>query len=180
MSVISILIGLLLCGLTVFGMVGSPEKLAVAFVPMMLGIPMVFCGVVSLNPHRQKVWMRVAALVAAIGLASASWQLTKVLGMAVNDQFVPRMVVQMLAGIIVFCGSFLLLFGIDLRRRILRERRAAAREHPKRRPDLEQIAVAVASDPQAATMPTAELAGSSTIDKPLMTGEESSGGMLLK
>lgn len=53
MARIGIIFGLLLCGLTIAGMSATTQKSYTQFVPMMFGIPMLFLGVVSLNPHRR-------------------------------------------------------------------------------------------------------------------------------
>lgn len=53
MARIGIIFGLLLCGLTAIGMTATTQKSYTQFIPMMLGIPMLFLGVVSLNPHRR-------------------------------------------------------------------------------------------------------------------------------
>lgn len=71
MPVASIIFGLLLCGLSVLGMIGSVEKIATAFVPMMFGIPLVITGIVSLNPHRGRVGLWIAAAIALGGLVTA-------------------------------------------------------------------------------------------------------------
>ncbi len=48
-------------------MVGTPTKSPTLFVPMMLGIPVLFCGVVALNPHRRKHAMNFASGIAVAG-----------------------------------------------------------------------------------------------------------------
>ena len=48
-------------------MVGTPAKSPTLFVPMMLGIPVLFCGVVALNPHRRKHAMHTACVIALLG-----------------------------------------------------------------------------------------------------------------
>ena len=67
MSRFAIVTGLLLCGLTFVGLVWSMQKMPTQFYPMMLGIPILFCGVVGLNPHRRRYSMYVAAALALIG-----------------------------------------------------------------------------------------------------------------
>lgn len=63
----AIVFGLLLCGLTVLSLFASPAKSPTQFVPMMFGIPTLFCGVVSLNPHRRRHAMPTAAVIAGVG-----------------------------------------------------------------------------------------------------------------
>ena len=67
MDRVSIVFGLLLCGLSAVGMIASITKDPVQFIPIMIGIPVLFCGVVSLNPHRRRLAMRLAATVTATG-----------------------------------------------------------------------------------------------------------------
>ena len=67
MARVGIVFGLLLCGITFGGLVTTTDKNPTQFFPMMLGIPVLFCGVVALNPHRRKHAMQVAATVTAIG-----------------------------------------------------------------------------------------------------------------
>lgn len=67
MARLGIVFGLLLCALTVAGLVISPLKSPSQFIPMMFGIPVLFCGVVALNPHRRKHSMQVALGLAAVG-----------------------------------------------------------------------------------------------------------------
>lgn len=71
LPVASIIFGLLLCALSVLGMIGSAQKIATAFVPMMFGIPLVISGIISLNPHRGRVAMPIAAAVASLGFITA-------------------------------------------------------------------------------------------------------------
>ena len=67
MARVGIIFGLLLCGLTVAGLLRTPVKHPMQFIPMMLGIPVLFCGVVALNPHRRKHAMHAASAVALLG-----------------------------------------------------------------------------------------------------------------
>ncbi len=71
MARIGIIFGLLLCGLTVVGLVEWTAKSPIQFLPMMLGIPILFCGVVALNPHRRKQAMQVAVTIATLGVVIA-------------------------------------------------------------------------------------------------------------
>ena len=67
MAHFGIVFGLLLCSLTVAGLFVSPIKSPTQFVPLMLGIPLLFSGVVALNPHRRKLAMHAAAGLALVG-----------------------------------------------------------------------------------------------------------------
>ena len=69
MARIGIIFGLLLCGLTIGGMSATTQKSYTQFVPMMFGIPMLFLGVVSLNPHRRAGSIFVAFVLAVLAMA---------------------------------------------------------------------------------------------------------------
>lgn len=68
---VGIIFGLLLCGLSVAALVASTQKYPSQFVPMMVGIPIFFCSVFALNPHRRKHAMHSAAAVGLLGLVFA-------------------------------------------------------------------------------------------------------------
>lgn len=136
MPQLSVIFGLALCSLTVYGMVGTTEKLATAFFPMMLGIPLVFCGIVSLNPHRRKAWMLVAGLVAAIGLTAGGLRLVYQSTRLLNGDLVNRFTIVLLWGIVAFCGVYLVALVFfawrdhqrrkGVRRKLFADRSAAA------------------------------------------------------
>jgi uncharacterized membrane protein len=67
MARVGIVFGLLLCGLTYAALVLTNNKLPIQFIPMMIGIPTLFCGVVALNPHRRKQAMQSVAALALLG-----------------------------------------------------------------------------------------------------------------
>ncbi|NND96849.1 MAG: hypothetical protein HKN47_05915 [Pirellulaceae bacterium] len=67
MARVGIIFGLLLCGLTVAALIGTATKVPAQFIPMMIGIPILFCGIVGLNPHRRKQSMHSAASIGVIG-----------------------------------------------------------------------------------------------------------------
>ncbi len=54
MARVIIFFGLVLCGQTVTALFLSASKYPAEFLPMMVGIPVLFAGVVSLNPHRRR------------------------------------------------------------------------------------------------------------------------------
>ena len=83
MARVGIVFGLLLCGLTYAAMVWDADKIPAQFIPMMFGIPLLFCGVVALNPHRRKISMQVAASVAGLGGVFGSlWCVTRFIRLA--------------------------------------------------------------------------------------------------
>lgn len=68
MARVGILFGVLLCALTGVALVLSMSKATSQFFPMMLGIPVLFCGVVGLNPHRRRASLLTAAGICLLGL----------------------------------------------------------------------------------------------------------------
>lgn len=68
MARITILLGLLLCALTMVGLLApTAGKITIAFVPMIFGIPVVIAGIVALNPHRRRICTTFACALAFIG-----------------------------------------------------------------------------------------------------------------
>ena len=94
---IAIFFGVSLCGLTVVGMISSVEKLAALCVPMLLGLPILFAGVVALNPHRRMAWMRFAAVLALLGVLSLAGSLSERLTAYLNEQPINLISVWLLA-----------------------------------------------------------------------------------
>lgn len=121
-----IIFGLALCGLTLLALVGTPVKTPIQFIPMMLGIPILFCGVVALNPHRRRYAMRVASLVALVGaIVGAGVAVYWSVGLpqpAMTDRNSLRLVIVLTSTCTLFV-AFCVAFFISLRRR---KRRAAA------------------------------------------------------
>lgn len=86
MARFGIVFGLLLCGLTLVGLVGTNEKVPSQFFPMMLGIPLLFCGVVSLNPHRRRQAIGTAAALSGLGAVAGGGRVVYcLLGFAGDD-----------------------------------------------------------------------------------------------
>ena len=75
MARLGIIFGLLLCGLTIVGMSVTTQKSYTQFVPMMFGIPMLFLGVVSLNPHRRRESVFFALLLSLSAMAIGAGRL---------------------------------------------------------------------------------------------------------
>ncbi len=78
MARVGIVFGLLLCALSAIGMSATVVKDPAQFIPMMLGIPILFAGVVSLNPHRRRIAMNSSLVIAIFGTLvgaahAASW-----------------------------------------------------------------------------------------------------------
>ena len=123
MARVGIIFGLLLCGLTYAALVATNIKSPIQFVPMMIGIPTLFCGVVALNPHRRKQSMQASACLALVGtvfgiLDSLGWLMHWIS----NDEIYPYAVAVNIALTLV-SGIFLMIciawFIQDRRRRHL-------------------------------------------------------------
>ncbi|WP_372725877.1 hypothetical protein [Novipirellula sp.] len=107
MSRIAIVFGLMLCAVTMLALMVTMQKMPSQFCPMMFGIPMLFCGVVGLNPHRRKHAMQVAATVALLGTliggSNTIFSLFRVLrGIQVNS-----LAMQVVMAMTVLCTIFL-------------------------------------------------------------------------
>lgn len=64
----TIAFGLGLCAATILLLLNLPNgRITTVFVPMMFGIPIFIAGVISLNPHRRRWWLRGAVVLALIG-----------------------------------------------------------------------------------------------------------------
>ncbi|TWU41645.1 hypothetical protein Q31b_30990 [Novipirellula aureliae] len=109
MSRIAIVFGLLLCAITLAGLIVSMQKMPSQFFPMMLGIPILFCGVVGLNPHRRRHSMQAAALISTIGMLAGGGNafftvIRSLHGMAIN-----LIGLRIVAAAALLCLVFLLL-----------------------------------------------------------------------
>ena len=121
MARIGIIFGLLLCGLTIAGMVMTTVKSPILFVPMMIGIPTLFCGVVALNPHRRKQAMRTAAILALIGSSIGVVRCAVWASRWIREEQVIRYAFFLNVGLLIVSGTFLAIcvssFIQDRRRR---------------------------------------------------------------
>ena len=111
MARVGIVFGLLLCGLTYAAMVWDPDKIPAQFIPMMFGIPLLFCGVVALNPHRRKISMLVAASINGLGgFCGFLWCLTRGLRLATGN-LVSLHGLTVIAVMSLLCLVFVVLWG---------------------------------------------------------------------
>ena len=121
MARVGIIFGLLLCGLTIAGLVGTTVKNPILFVPMMIGIPTLFCGVVALNPHRRKHAMRVAGALALLGTCIGGIRGLVWLSRWMRDEQVQQYAVYMNLVLFTISGVFLSIciasYLLDRRRR---------------------------------------------------------------
>ena len=110
MSRFAIICGLLLCADTAMALFGSTSKAPLFFIPMMLGIPILFFGVVALNPHRRRQALATAAGLGAIGFLVGLGHLSHLAkfwreGIGVNPHSV-RIVSVMMVICAVFLGCY--------------------------------------------------------------------------
>ncbi|TWU32888.1 hypothetical protein [Novipirellula artificiosorum] len=130
MSRIAIVFGLLLCALTTAGMMVS-QKMPSLFFPMMLGIPILFCGVVGLNPHRRRHAMQAAALIALVGMLAGGSHAALGALRTMNGAAVNPTALRMVAGAGFLCLAFLLLTLSATLRRSAENRRLSALSRSK-------------------------------------------------
>ena len=131
MAKTGIIVGLFLCGLTVVSLFETPQKAVTQFVPMMFGIPVLFLGVVSLNPHRRPVSTWFAGALAALGLVLGMGRLL-ILGVeSLQGDPINMLSVQTLLAMIATCLLFVLGVCVWHRRRNRRrQRRSAVSRYP--------------------------------------------------
>ncbi|MFG0263124.1 MAG: hypothetical protein ACF788_12100 [Novipirellula sp. JB048] len=108
MARIAILFGLLLCTVTLAALIVSMQKMPAQFCPMMLGIPMLFCGVVGLNPHRRRLAMHVAAAIALLGALTGGGNTLFALVRSLRGIEVNSLGIRVLVVMTVLCVVFLL------------------------------------------------------------------------
>jgi hypothetical protein len=73
---------------------------------MMLGIPLLFCGVVALNPHRRKQAMHVASIVALLGAVIGGGCAIFGLFEIAGGHAVNRYMLRLVAAMSVICAAF--------------------------------------------------------------------------
>ncbi|MEM9644377.1 MAG: hypothetical protein AAF989_05245, partial [Planctomycetota bacterium] len=88
------------------------------FVPMMLGIPTLFGGVVALNPHRRRLTAWMLILLSGFGMTLACGRLAVFVLQITNDEPVRLVVIRLLAAMVGFCGFTLIACVVMLRQSI--------------------------------------------------------------
>ncbi|MEM0926498.1 MAG: hypothetical protein AAGJ83_10710, partial [Planctomycetota bacterium] len=110
MARFGIVSGLLLCIDTALALFGSLSKPPVLFIPMMCGIPILFFGVVALNPHRRRQALGTAAIVGVVGSLVGFGHLVHFFRLwrqqGIIDLHYTRIVSMMVAICIVFSVSY--------------------------------------------------------------------------
>lgn len=129
MARVGIVFGLILCGITFAGLVATSAKIPTQFYSMMLGIPILFCGVVSLNPHRRRLSMMVAAGISAIGaLVGALWVIYRLFAVSGEATSIERFSLRLIAIMTVVCLLFVIFSMVGfakMNRRLLRQSRGS-------------------------------------------------------
>ncbi len=109
MARVGIIAGLLLCGLTIAGLIGTTVKNPILFIPMVIGIPTLFCGVVALNPHRRKHAMRFAGALALLGTSVGAIRSLVWLSRWMRDGEVQNYAVILNVALLAISGTFLMI-----------------------------------------------------------------------
>lgn len=117
MARIGIIFGLLLCGLTIAGMSATTQKTYTQFVPMMFGIPMLFLGVVSLNPHRRAGSIFVAFVLSAIAMTLGGGRLLVLAMDRARGEYVNPISLRLVVMMTVLSLGFVLIAWLWQRRR---------------------------------------------------------------
>ena len=112
---VGIVFGLALSAFSGLVMVLAPEKMPIQFLPMMLGIPIFYCGVVGLNPHRCRFSMNSAL---AIGFSGFVLGLGRTIFTSLRvsrGEPINAYVFKVVIGLAVICALFLMAWYIAYR-----------------------------------------------------------------
>jgi O-antigen/teichoic acid export membrane protein len=102
MARVTIAFGLGLCIATVAMLLNAEtDPISTACIPMMFGIPLFICGVISLNPHRRRRWIWFASLLALIGGVGSSLRLGQLVLWWMRDQTVEPLRIWIAAGLTI-------------------------------------------------------------------------------
>lgn len=114
---ITIGFGLSLCALTVLVLLLTPaNRLSSEFVPMIFGLPLFICGVISLNPHRRRSWIRFAGYVAVIGASGAITRLLLSIREWAAGQVVQALPTSMAIALAIVFSVYALIAAKSMRR----------------------------------------------------------------
>jgi hypothetical protein len=126
MARVGIVFGLALCCLSIVGLMGTAEKTPTQFIPMMLGVPILFCGVVALNPHRRKYAMHTASLIAVLGAVCGGGQASYVLLQLANRVPINHYSFRLVVAMSVICVAFVVICVISFIQ--IRQRKEAGKK----------------------------------------------------
>lgn len=125
MARVGIVFGLLLCTLAFVGLCGSPYRLPTQFAPMIFGIPIFFCGVIGLNPHRRRLSMNSAFVIGLTGLLGSGGRAIYSWMMISRGETINQYAFRLLIAMAVLCLSFLIAWGISYT--VIRRRKYGSR-----------------------------------------------------
>ncbi len=128
MERVAIVFGLILCGLTVFGLLVSPLKPPAVFVPLLFGIPALLCGVVSLNPHRRRVGMGLAAGIGGLGAIVGGLKASFLLFGFLSGDGVNRLAFGIVLAMVVACAAFVITWSLAMWRGLTFTRQRPGRQ----------------------------------------------------
>ena len=116
----TIIFGLALCAATVLGLLTlSTERIMTIFVPMIFGIPIFITGVISLNPHRRRMWVRLATVIAFIGILCSAARAAIIVGRVIDGDAVPLLPLS----IAISLALALLIYAVPMHRTLRRRKR---------------------------------------------------------
>lgn len=180
MARIGIFFGLVLCGLTVAALSVTTEKSYTQFVPMMFGIPLLFLGVVGLNPHRRMNATFVAMTLGLLGTVLGGIRLVILLFDRAAGEFVNPISLRLVTAMTFTCLSFALVALVWVRKRAERRRAKVAlttkNDVAGERPEQEPLAIPTAAasvDPaEPSTRPNASPANPYQSPRPIEKSTE--------
>jgi len=108
MARIGIVFGLLLFGLTVTGLSLTVQKTYTLFIPMMFGIPMLFLGVVALNPHRRRESVNAALILMLVGMVLGGGRLISLMISWYFGGHVNSLSFQLVTGMTIVCAVYVI------------------------------------------------------------------------
>ncbi len=124
MARVGIVFGLVLCGITFAGLVVIATKTPTQFYPMMLGIPILFLGVVALNPHRRRFAILISSAIAAVGaMLGTMWSAVQMLSLGPDSTDLQRDALRLIGAMVVVCVIFVVWSALWFRR--VKEKAAA-------------------------------------------------------
>ncbi len=123
MARIGIVFGLVLFGLSIAALSATTQKSYTQFIPMMFGIPLLFCSVVALNPHRRRNAVFAALILALVGLVIGIGRTILLTVSWVTGGHVNPLSFELVASMSVVCCVFVVIAERWRRRRKAEERR---------------------------------------------------------
>lgn len=158
MARIGIFFGLVLCGLTVAALSVTTAKSYTQFVPMMFGIPLLFLGVVGLNPHRRMSATIVALTLGLLGFACGAIRFVVLMIDRASGEIINPLSFRLVVAMTIVCLIFALMAMVWVRKR---------RERLSQQLNLDQASDELApqsDDDQALAVPDASVSATTESD----------------